>query len=150
MLDIQPVNGLEISGTFTDEKDIVVLGLNGTVINKTDWDFEYFAVIAYDTLFIYNNLPAGETCDLNKAVYLSSKNYDDVVEDYLHGYMNAAYRGKEQKDADFIAALGIGVAAASLQEDPDAKIVVGVTKDWNKAVDDNCSETSYGCLYSVQ
>ncbi len=150
LLDIQPVNGLEISGTFTDEKDIVVLGLNGTVINKTDWDFEYFAVIAYDTLFIYNNLPAGETCDLNKAVYLSSKNYDDVVEDYLHGYMNAAYRGKEQKDADFIAALGIGVAAASLQEDPDAKIVVGVTKDWNKAVDDNCSETSYGCLYSVQ
>ena len=51
---------------------------------------------------------------------------------------------------DFIAALGIGVSVASLQEDSDAKIVIGVTKDWNKAVDDNCSETSYGCLYSVQ
>lgn len=97
LLDIQPVNGLEISGTFTDEKDIVALGINGTVTNKTNWDFEYFAVIAYDTLFIYNNLPAGETCGLNKAVYLSSKNYDDVVEDYLHGYMNAAYRGKNER-----------------------------------------------------
>ena len=150
LLDIQPVNGMEISGTFTDEKDIVVLGMNGTVTNKTNWDFEYFAVIAYDTLFIYDNLPAGETRDLSKAVYLSSKSYDNVVEDYLHGYMNEIYRGKETKDVDFIAALGIGVSVASLQEDSDAKIVIGVTKDWNKAVDDNCSETSYGCLYSVQ
>lgn len=150
LLDIQPVNGLEISGTFTDEKDIVALGINGTVTNETDYDFEYFAVIAYDILFIYNSLPAGETRDLSKAVYLSSNSYDDVVEDYLHGYMNEVYRGKETKDTDFIAALGIGVSAASLQEDSDAAIVIGVTKDWNKAVDDNCSETSYGCLYSVQ
>lgn len=152
LLDIQPVDGVEISGTFVDDMSLNILGMNGTVTNETDWDFEYFAVIAYDTLFIYNDLPAGETCDLSKAMYLSSKSYDNVIEDYLHGYMNEVYRGKEEKDADFIAALGIGVSVAvtSLQKDPDAMIVVGVTKDWNKAVDDNCSETSYGCLYSVQ
>ena len=149
-LDIQSVNGWGISSTLVNETGLIASGLNGTVTNETEWDFEYFAVIAYDSLFIYQNLPAGETCDLSKVVYLSSKNYDDVVEDYLHGYMNEIYRGKEQKDADFIAALGIGVSVASLQEDPDAIIVVGVTKDWNKVVDDNCSETSYGCLYSVQ
>ncbi len=149
-LDIQSVNGWGISSTLVNETGLIASGLNGTVTNETEWDFEYFAVIAYDSLFIYQNLPAGETCDLSKVVYLSSKNYDDVVEDYLHGYMNEIYRGKEQKDADFIAALGIGVSVASLQEDPDTMIVVGVTKDWNKVVDDNCSETSYGCLYSVQ
>ena len=28
--------------------------------------------------------------------------------------------------------------------------VIGVCEDWDKAVDDNCNEVSYGCLYAVQ
>lgn len=143
------LEGSEKKDVIANE-DFVVSGIKGTVTNETDQDFAYFAVIMYDLLFIYNDLPAGETRELDKAAYISSKNYDDVVEDYLHDYMNEVYRDKKKKDTDLIAALGIGVSVANSRQDSDETVVIGVTQDWNKVVDDSCSETSYGCLYSVQ
>ena len=29
-------------------------------------------------------------------------------------------------------------------------MVIGIVEDWYKTMEDNCSETAYGCLYAVQ
>ena len=69
---------------------------------------------------------------------------------YCYRFLQEAQDGELEKDADILAALGMGVASAYSLEDPDAMVIVGVIEDWGKAVDDDCSEVSYGCLYAVQ
>ena len=44
----------------------------------------------------------------------------------------------------------MGISQVNFMEDPDRIVIIGVTEDWDKVVDDNCSEVSYGCLYAVQ
>ena len=52
---------------------------------------------------------------------------------------------------DLEAALGMGICTAYYyHENIGATLVVGVTQDWENIVDDNCSEVSYGCVYTVQ
>lgn len=128
-------------------------GIRGTVTNGTDRDFERFAVIVDRVLYVYGGLPAGETCDLADAEYTSMQSgFDSAMEAYQRGYMSERYFGddKWKRDVDPVAALGTGVSIASFMEGPNATIFVGLTEDWDKTVDDDCSEISYGCLYSVQ
>lgn len=125
-------------------------GITGTVTNRTNRDFAYFAVIADDELFVYDALMAGETVTLGKSLYTS---WDD-------GYgtaMNAMqlclsnYTREKDRDYDTMAALGTGVCDMYVRENYSGGImIIGVTKDWDKAADDNCSEIAYGCLYAVQ
>lgn len=120
-------------------------GVTGTVTNGTSRDFQYFAVIADGGLFVYGNLPAGETCTLGKAVYTSSSNLN-MGYDYMNSF---AYENK--KDYDVAAALGTGIFEMIIREKRfDGPVIIGITKDWYKAADDNCTETAYGCLYAVQ
>lgn len=133
-------------------KPSVKWGITGTVTNETDRDFRYFAVISDNQLYVYENLPAGETRELEKPNYMSGQGtYDNATEAYLQGYMISFYRGKEKKDADIIAALGMGVSVAEAQMiGAGGTTIIGVTENWQAAVDDDCVETSYGCLYSIQ
>lgn len=128
-------------------------GITGTVRNETSRDFLYFAVVADNVLYVYENLPAGETRTLEEAVYTSrQQSYDTVVEAYRHDYMSSYdrdHRGR-RRDYDTIAALGTGIWEVFSREQPGGTVIIGVTKDWEKAVDDDCSETAYGCLYAVQ
>lgn len=127
-------------------------GVKGTVTNGTDRDFQYFAVIVGHVLLVYDGLPAGETCSLENMKYTSEQeSYDDVMDAYLQGFMSEYFYDNEKgkRDIDIMAALGTGVSVAAL-ENPHATVIVGVTENWDKTVDDDCSETSYGCLYSVQ
>lgn len=130
--------------------------ITGTVTNGTDRDFKYFAILFQDTLYVCRDLPAGETYDLDQKSYAARhRGYESGAEAYLQGYMNDVFYNKvdnreEKRDIDVIAALGTGVSAVNFAEDPDAAVIIGVTQDWYKAVDDNCTETSYGCLYAVQ
>jgi len=130
-------------------KVLGVGGISGTVVNDTGKDFPYFAVIAKDNLFVYKNLPAGATVDLDsmKIVYESVNNSY-----YVYDYIREIQRREEGENLDTLAALAIGFSPAyyQLANNPDAIVVLGVTKDWDKAVDDNCSEVSYGCLYAIQ
>lgn len=129
-------------------------GLSGTVINETEWDFEYFAVSIGEDLFIYKNLPAGAEIELDEAevVYNNGSGYYGgyYVEGYYYDFLQGYARDEITKDTDSLTALGIGIFSAYPVWDPDATVIIGLTEDWDKVVDDNCSEMSYGCLYAVQ
>ncbi len=133
---------------------------NKTVTNETEWDFSYFAVITDNDMLIYRDLPAGQSVrlDENKCEYrdsVSTSNYYTgsssytPAETYFYGYLRDSLRAEEKEDIDVKAALGMGISKACFNMGSDKVIIVGVVEDWNKTVDDNCSETSYGCLYTV-
>ena len=126
--------------------------ISGTVANETSRDFKYFAVRTGENVFVYRNLPAGAEVALEEAevVYENKSGYYDGMTGYCYRFLQEAQTGELEKDADILAALGMGISFAYSMEDPNAMVVVGVIEDWDKAVDDNCSEVSYGCLYAVQ
>lgn len=123
----------------------------GTVANNTNRDFAYFAVIADDRLALYKNLPAGTVCDLSSAeeVYHTDGS-SDILRDYVYEYIREVCNSKERTDMDMLSALGMGLSAVYLQDGFGRTIIIGVTDDWDKTVDDSCSEAAYGCLYTVQ
>ncbi|MDE5698302.1 MAG: hypothetical protein K2I96_12980 [Lachnospiraceae bacterium] len=125
-------------------------GITGTVTNNTSRDFRYFAVIEDNVLYVYADLPAGETRTLEETVYTSrQKHYDTVMEAYRHDFMSG-YDRRGRRDYDVIAALGTGMSSIFPRVDFSSTVIIGVAENWDKAVDDNCSETAYGCLYAVQ
>lgn len=123
----------------------------GTVANNTNQDFAYFAVIADDRMFLYKNLPAGAVCDLEKteAIY-DTDGSGDVLRDYMYEHIREVCNTKERTDIDTLTALGMGICTAYVQGGPNRTVIIGVTDNWNKTVDDSCSEAAYGCLYAVQ
>ncbi len=129
-----------------------VQGISGTVVNETNRDFKYFAVTAGENLFVYKDLPAGAVARLEdmEAVYDNGGGYYNGVDGYYYDFMRNVQKGEMAKDVDILTALGMGIFSAYSVEDPGAMLIVGVTADWDKAVDDHCSEVSYGCLYAVQ
>ena len=46
--------------------------------------------------------------------------------------------------------MGVGICTIAPQMSADSVIIVGVTENWDNTVNDNCSEVSYGCLYTIQ
>lgn len=130
-------------------------GISGTVTNETEQNFKYFAVSVGADLFVYKNLPAGAEVELDEAEVVYNNDtgyygYYDGLEGYCYDFLEEAQNGEMSKDVDILTALGMGVACAYFTEDPDMPMVIGVAEDWDKAVDDNCSEVSYGCLYVIQ
>lgn len=129
---------------------------NQTIMNGTQWDFPYFAVIKNNNLTVYKDLPSGERFSLDDpyeyndtvatAGYYSG---DSPAETYYYGYLRDSLRDGEKEDIDLKAALGMGISRACFEMDADKVIIVGVTENWNKTVDDDCSEVSYGCLYTI-
>lgn len=127
------------------------LGVAGSVTNETNQDFLYFAVVVENNLYVYENLPAGATCDLAQAktVYENAGSYN-MRSDYLYDILNQKYRDKKYQEAAELAALGVGLCIAYPQTDNDALVVIGVAENTEKIVDDECKEISYGCFYVVQ
>lgn len=124
--------------------------LTGTVSNNTDRDFPYIAIIANNQLFVYKDLPAGKTSSLKDLKVVSgNSSAPDVYRAYRSEVLTEAVRDNK-KDLDVLAALGLGIYQVYPKEDDAVTVVIGVTKDWEKAVDDNCREISYGCLYQIQ
>ncbi len=117
------------------------------VTNDTNYDFAYFAVLIDDKVRVYKNLKAGETCSMSdKNIVFSSV----LGGYYYYGYMNDASEAVKAEEMDIIAALGMGVTSAYSRMGGNGAAIIGVTDDWEKTVDDSCSEKSYGCLYTIQ
>lgn len=129
-----------------------IQGIHGTVANGTKQDFKYFAVSTGEHLFVYKDLPAGAEVKLEdlEVVYNNQGGYYTGVDRYYYDFMRSVQNGEMEKDVDILSALGMGIFSAYYVENPNATMIVGVTEDWDKAVDDHCSEVSYGCLYAVQ
>lgn len=126
--------------------------IKGTVTNGTMRDFKYFALIVNGNLFVYKDLPAGADINLKRAekVFDDNTGYYNGAESYFYNFISDIQRRDKKKDVDVLTALGIGISYLYTLEDPDMTAVIGVCEDWDKAVDDNCNEVSYGCLYAVQ
>ena len=132
-----------------------------TITNETQWDFSYFAVIMHNNMMIYKDLLAGQSVQLDEKACeyidsVASKNTsynrysgDTPAENYFYGYLRDSLRADEKVDIDSKAALGMGISRAWFEMDSGKALIVGVVEDWNKTVDDDCSEVSYGCLYAV-
>ncbi len=124
-------------------------GICGTVTNETNYDFRYYLVVVDDCMYVYENLQAGEMHDLAKQTPLFVNTSSNNISEFYRSFLRVEFR-EENEEIDMIAALGIGLCAAYPQEDINARVVVGVTENWENIVNDNCSEMSYGCLYTIQ
>ena len=125
-------------------------GQIGTVTNETDCDFLYYVVLIDNDMCIYKNLPAGESCDLHSAETIFESHKRDIDYAYLYDFLDDVLDGSKKEDSDALAALGVGLFSVYPQLDLSDALVIGVTTDWDKTVDDTCSEMSYGCLYTVR
>lgn len=128
------------------------LSVKGDITNGTKRDFKYFALIVNNHLSVYKDLPAGADIDLKRAekVFDDTTGYYSGAESYYYNFISDIQRKEKKKDVDVLTALGIGISYLYTLEDPDMIAVIGVCENWDKAVDDNCNEASYGCLYVVQ
>lgn len=144
----------EQGGIYSDLRMNGQDSVSGTVTNETEHDFRYFAVSVGDDVFVYKNLPAGAEVKLEEAevVYDNDGLYYEGVMGYCYNFLqDLPDRDNEMKqDVDILTALGMGLSYAGFTQDQNATVIVGIAQDWDKAVDDNCSEVSYGCLYAVQ
>jgi len=163
---IKPTVGFEdayfVAGT-KKEAASGVISWDGdkTITNDTQWDFPYLAVVMEDSLRIYKDLPAGQRLHLEEDQFefidsvdssASHTSYNSVYspyEAYYYGYFRDSLYEEEKEDIDLKAALGMGISAAFAQPNPDRAVIVGVVENWDKAIDDDCSEVSYGCLYTI-
>ncbi|MCH5271975.1 MAG: hypothetical protein J1E83_14745 [Lachnospiraceae bacterium] len=143
-------NGVE--GSLLIQDLLVDMGrVGGTVVNDTNKDISYFAVAWNDCRYVYEGLDAGASCrleDLEPLYGTSGSSY--YYGSYVYSFLSNYYDDREYGKVGTLAALAVGIDAAMAQADKDEFVVIGVVENWDKTVNDNCSEVSYGCLYSVQ
>ncbi len=121
----------------------------GTLANNTPYDFSYVAVVCNNQLALYESLGAGRELDLAQQlpVYTDTA-FTDLDTSYIYRLRSSLFQTDNKTDWDKagkVAALALGIGTV-YSENP--AFVIGVVEDYDKAVDDNCQETSYGCLYT--
>ena len=128
-------------------------GISGTIINNTNKDIKYLAVVWHDSLqnesmIVFEGLAAGSSYRLQdlQSLYNTAGSYRS----YQYGLLSNYYDRKEYDEASALAALGVGIYHLMPLTDNDEFIVIGVVENWDKTVDDDCNEISYGCLYTLQ
>lgn len=141
-----------VEGSLLMQDMLVDMGyFNGTVTNDTNKDISYLAVAWNDSMYVFEGLDAGASCRLQDLVPLygpSGNGY--YYGSYVYGFLSDYYDDGEYGKVSTLAALGVGIDTARAQADKDEFVVIGVVENWDKTVNDNCSEISYGCLYSIQ
>lgn len=139
-----------VEGNLLLQDMLVDMGrINGTVVNDTNKDISYFAVAWNDSMYVFEGLAAGESCRLQDMMPLYSMS-GYYYGSYMYGFLSNYYDDGEYGKVSALAALGVGIYDAMAQADQDELAVIGVVENWDKTVNDNCSEISYGCLYAVQ
>lgn len=131
---------------FSDKKQ------EGVIKNNTSYDFPYMAVLSRNYMYVISDVKAGETLDLKQA--LQEKR---VVNQFTVDYMDDMYYNLvdyygdlgEDENADCLASLYIGLLDARNQAAESETIVAGAVRNYDKTVESDCLETSYGCLYSL-
>lgn len=154
-LGIRPSSGFEdayfSAGRTSDEQMTGSIAGNSydistvfeSVTNDTNYDFVYFAILANDTVQVYKNLKAGETYKLDYSYEIFESALGGY---YYYGFMDDAHEAVKTEEMDIIAALGMGVTSAYSKLGGSGIAIIGVTDDWEKTVDDSCSEKAYACL----
>lgn len=131
---------------FSDKKQ------EGVIKNNTSYDFPYMAVLSRNYMYVISDVKAGETLDLKQALQENR-----VVNQFTVEYMDDMYYNlvdyygdlDEDENADCLASLYIGLLDARNQATESETIVAGAVRNYDKTVESDCLETSYGCLYSL-
>lgn len=147
-------NGQEAEGTILAENiSEGWRGVTGTVTNNTDRDFENVAVVVNGQLYLYEELKAGASMDLGKRTPLGTGLMTGIsgsMSNYANTVLRDYYSKDKYEEAESLAALCVGVLSVQSETSDGHICVMGAAKDWTPAVDDDCKETSYGCLYVIQ
>ncbi len=127
----------------------------GTVTNQTSRDLDYMAVYFGESILVFSDVEAGETIDLSQAVQESRciyqnqyvNYYDNLMYDMV-GLYGSSSRFSYRQDDMAALLIGIGAALEAKPADQDPVVIVGLIRDYDKAVAEKCNEISYGCIYS--
>lgn len=105
-----------------------------------------------DHVWVYNDLPAGETSRLTDDELNDNGPSHAYSFEYFMYNVNRIRFYVEKENLDTVYALCVGVReiGSMLGKKKVESAIIGVMEDWDKAVDDDCSEVSYGCLYMFQ
>ena len=147
-------NGGTEGSLLTENLSYDIHGISGTITNNTNKDIKYLAVVWHDTMvdesmIVFEGLAAGSSYrfeDLN-SLYDTTGSY---YRSYSYSFLSNYYDRKEYDKASALAALGVGIYHLMPQVNNGEFIVIGVVENWDKTVDDDCNEVSYGCLYTLQ
>ncbi len=122
------------------------------VTNNTNKDFKYYGVVVDSTLYVYKDLGAGQTMTMGAEVPIYTSGHGFVMRhDYIYNFIRDEHRDpKSKEDITALSALGVGLSQAYPISDESVVAVCGVIENWEPAIDDECNETSYGCLYVVE
>lgn len=129
-----------------------------TITNGTDYDMAYMAIFKQRSyIMIFSDVKAGETLNLKQAIkdgrcvyeddyFRYEKQYDDIMVRIFEQSSNGEY----EYESDDIAALLVGIGIAENERPRELKraAIVGLVKDYDKVIGDECNETSYGCFYT--
>lgn len=127
----------------------------GSITNATGKDFQYFAVLIGESMYVYEGLKAGETADLSKQDKVYGSLQYDIWYDYMH-LVNDMIEDESPENISALSALGLGVASVRNNQDTssigfsDHVTVIGVIENWDVIGDGDCTERSYGCVYVEQ
>ena len=64
------------------------------------------------------------------------------------GLYGSSSRFSYRQDDMAALLIGIGAALEAKPADQDPVVIVGLIRDYDKAVAEKCNEISYGCIYS--
>ena len=131
-------------------------GFTGTVTNNTGFDLDYMAVWYDFHIQVYADVKAGETISLEQAqmdsrcVYenTAAEDASDLMYSMVSRYYSYSSNDKYRQDDMAALLVGLGVARDAQPREEGYGVVVGVIRDYDKAVVSKCNETAYGCLYN--
>lgn len=132
--------------------------IRGKVVNNTNHDFAYMAVIQNDILYVYDKISAGEVCNLGIMIptFSCTKSgygnavFDDFRYDFFEDYYDESKNNDLAKERGCLTgAMGIAIYEIGSEMNPNQTVVIGVTDQWETTLEGNCSEQSYGVLFVV-
>lgn len=144
----EPQGSVKLQDIEASIRGASLMELTGTVVNDTGRDFSCFVLIVDDTMYVYGGLPAGESRELAdlSLIYSGVTVYGGYSE-YARLLRRFHMTDTHEEEIDALAALGIGICGAVDEAVQADVFFMGVIENYERAVDDVCSEMSYGCLY---
>jgi hypothetical protein len=140
-----------------DTENIVVNAStqSGTVTNNTPYDFPYIILIGDECTIAFADLKSGDTLDVAKEnaagraiLYNSASYWDDIY----YSLVDTDYGNNGvELDKEMTSALYAGgnLVRSQIPDDGRSVGVAGITKDFKNQITSDCTEYSYGCLYTV-
>ncbi len=115
----------------------------GAVANRTGKMLDFMGIYNNGYLYIYKDVPPDAVVDLSKNVPYRTIQMTDYIDDFLYNIVMDVYYDEKDEEATALCAMYLGLLDSYDMSD----MIIGVASDYEKTVDDDCNELSFGCLY---